>query len=272
MNWINIPISFPFGDECRGSKPVDRSTWFMLNAYCHMHENGGVIRSARSWPDRKWQQVVAVTRKEVMTECALWEWEGEDLHVRHYPTDKEAEVKAKRESGRAGGSAKSDAKSNAVRRNGAKGGRPPREDCDENLSKNQSRNQTERKGREGKRKGKEGNMDARASDPIDGGALEKAIRGYCDASGKKYSSEALKSAVRQIQAGAISQAELIAKLEDIAKTARRNRAKDKHFLMSLDSLIELEGWKSPLDTWLVGDNPEHSTIPNSRPYTVQTYE
>lgn len=270
MTWINIPISFPFGDEFRGCEPVDRATWFMLNAFCHLQENGGVIRDSRSWSDRKWQQVTAVTREEVMAECALWHWEGEDLHVRHYPADKESLVKAKREYGRVGGRAKSEAKREAVRKNGSKGGRPSKAAGDE-KPKQKPKQKPNGRIKVSSNSNSKSNMDARESKHIDGVALEKAIRDYCDASGKKYTSEALKSAVRQIQAGSTGPAELIAKLAEISKTARRNKFKDKRFLMSLDSLIELEGWKSPLDTWLVGDNPELATEANQTECPVRAY-
>ena len=49
------------------------------------------------WKDRKWQQVVRVTEQEIVTACALWHWDGDDLVVAFYPEDKEAEVRKRRE-------------------------------------------------------------------------------------------------------------------------------------------------------------------------------
>ena len=103
MLWLNIPTEFLGSAEFLGCEPVERATWLSLMGHCAIAENGGRIVGALDWKDRKWQQVVGVTLEEVNSDCDLWEWDGEDLILPHYPEEKEAEVQAKREAGRQGG-------------------------------------------------------------------------------------------------------------------------------------------------------------------------
>ena len=56
-----------------------------------------------------------MTLAEVREDCALWHWEGETLCVAFYPTDKQEEVKAKREAGKRGGKRSGKARREAVR-------------------------------------------------------------------------------------------------------------------------------------------------------------
>lgn len=103
MNWININVSVIDSEEFLGAEPTERATWLCLLRYCCGQENGGRIEDARAWKDRKWQQVVRVTGKEVAAVCDLWKWEGDDLVVAFYPIEKEAEVKTNRLNGSKGG-------------------------------------------------------------------------------------------------------------------------------------------------------------------------
>ena len=107
MDWLNIHRSTLSSEEFLGCEPVQRATWLCLLAYCADQENGGRIADSASWGDRKWQQVVGVTREEVMDECALWSWDEGDVTVWAYPVEKEEEVRRNRH-------------------NGGKGGRPPK--------------------------------------------------------------------------------------------------------------------------------------------------
>ena len=52
---------------------------------------------------------------ETRDECALWHWEGDTLCVAFYPTDKQEEVKAKRDAGKRGGKRSGKARREAVR-------------------------------------------------------------------------------------------------------------------------------------------------------------
>ena len=106
MNWLNIEIRLMRSPEYIGSEPVERATWLNLMAYCAEQENGGRITGCGTWKDRQWQQTCGVTAQEVAGICSLWTWEGSDLVVWNYPTDKEAEVRAKREGGARGGKSK----------------------------------------------------------------------------------------------------------------------------------------------------------------------
>lgn len=120
MNWINLNVTVLDSEEFLGADPVERATWLCLLRYCIGQENGGRIEGARLWKDRKWQQVVRVTGKEVASECDLWTWDGDDLLVAFYPTDKEAEIQHLRSIGKQ----TSEAKRAAAKANGSKGGRP----------------------------------------------------------------------------------------------------------------------------------------------------
>ena len=84
----------------------------------------------------------------------MWHWEGEALCVAFYPTDKQEEVKAKRDAGKRGGSARTEAKTQAARINGAK----------HNPSTTQA--PTQRKGKERKDKGKIKEDTTRAQDVV----------------------------------------------------------------------------------------------------------
>ena len=113
MNWLNISTQTLDSENFIGSEPVERGTWLCLLRYCIGQENGGTITGCLDWPDRKWQQLVRITKEEVARTCDLWEWEGNSLIVWGYPKDKEAEVREKRE---------------RAKTNGAKGGRPIKTD------------------------------------------------------------------------------------------------------------------------------------------------
>ncbi len=148
MDWINLHTSTLDSVEFLGSEPVDRATWLCLLRYCCGQENGGIIREAADWGDRRWQQLCRVMLLEVKRDCALWTWFGRDLHVHAYPRDKEREVQSNRIAGRQGGLARTQAKTEAARLNGAK--HQPKQEAKPNPSENP----TEGKGMEGN--GREG--------------------------------------------------------------------------------------------------------------------
>lgn len=163
MNWININVAVIDSEEFLGSEPTERGTWLCLQRYCVGQENGGRIAGAKEWKDRKWQQVVRVTLREVSSKCDLWAWESDDLVVAFYPIEKEIEVKTNRS-------------------NGAKGGRPTKKKPDGLPNDNHpvSNGETERleiveTERNRKGIGKEGNTHtptARASEALEIEACE----------------------------------------------------------------------------------------------------
>ena len=120
MNWINIETTTLDSEEFVGSNPTERATWLCLLRFCCGQENGGIIKNCRNWPDRKWQQLARVMHAEVESETALWKWIGDDLHLWRYPTDKETEVKHRRE---------------RARTNGKTGGRPIKKPTSETHTK-----------------------------------------------------------------------------------------------------------------------------------------
>ncbi|QJE99101.1 hypothetical protein [Luteolibacter luteus] len=104
MNWINLNVTFLDSEEFISATPVQRATWLCLLRYCAGQENSGRIEGAKLWKDRMWLQVVRVRLREITVgECRLWEWQGDDLVVNFYPTEKEAEVRKKRTQGSLGG-------------------------------------------------------------------------------------------------------------------------------------------------------------------------
>lgn len=154
MEFLNLHSSTLDSPEVIGAEPIDRGTWLMLARYCIGQENGGIIRGLADWKDRKCQQILRVTRAELRRRSDLWTWHGPDLHVVHYPADKEAIVRTKRE---------------IAKTNGATGGRPKKNPYETNIGfsseteigsvsvpKEEPSPKAEGKGREGKTKGMEG--------------------------------------------------------------------------------------------------------------------
>jgi hypothetical protein len=148
MNYLNLHTDLLRSEDYLGAEPVERATWLNLMAWCATQENGGTIRNAADWTDRKWQQIVGVTLQEVTEQSGSLYWFDPDgnLVVNHYPAEKEIEVKELRERGKRGGLARTQAKTQAAKDNGKKGGRP--KNPSENPSETEAK--TQRKGKEGK--------------------------------------------------------------------------------------------------------------------------
>ncbi len=132
MEWINLKVSTIRQPQYVGSAPTQRATWFNVLAYCIEQENSGRILGAASWHDRQWQQTCGVLAREVKGAPLLLIVEGQDVVVWNYPSDKEDEVKARREAGRKGGLRSGESRTK------------------QNRSSASSSASTERKGREGK--------------------------------------------------------------------------------------------------------------------------
>jgi hypothetical protein len=112
VNWLNIHTDTLRSEEYLGAEPLERATWLNLMAWCVSQENGGVIEGAASWGERKWMQVCGITKQEATLVSKLYRLNTNGgLVVTFYPSDKEDEVKVKRE---------------VARENGKKGGRPPK--------------------------------------------------------------------------------------------------------------------------------------------------
>lgn len=151
MEWLNIHSSVLDSVEVIGADPTERSTWLMLLRWCIGQENGGRIRACRDWKDRKWQQLVRVTKKEVDAASELWEWEGNDLAVAFYPLEKETEVRTNRKNGKRGGRPKKGTQTQTEAETEKK---PPGfKSVNPDETEGFEIAETERKGREGKGKG-----------------------------------------------------------------------------------------------------------------------
>ncbi len=149
MDWLNLHTSVLDSQEFLGAEPTVRATWLCLLRYCVGQENSGVIPSSKAWGDRRWQQVCRVTLAEVQQASELWSWDGDDLRVSFYPSDKQAEVQAKRGAG----------KLTATKRWAKQGSLA-------NSSAISSAH-TEGKGREGKEKGREAEQPSPFFDGMD---------------------------------------------------------------------------------------------------------
>ena len=146
MEWLNLHTSILDSPAVVGSDPIERGTWLMLLRFCIGQENFGKIAECRAWKNRKWQQLVRVTSKEVFTQSELWKWEGNDLIVTHYPHEKQLEIQQMRELGKR----TSEAKRTAAKANGTLGGRPPK-----NPTENPTAEPSETHGKPIEGKGKE---------------------------------------------------------------------------------------------------------------------
>lgn len=152
MIWINLLTSVIRAPEYVGAEPVQRATWLNVLAYSCEQENHGKIVGCRSWKDRRWQQTCGVTLSEVDAAAPLLVWEGEDLIVWSYPSNKQAEIEAKRDAGRRCGKSRSDAKLQAVRSNLEKARESITQSSPQSSARSspQSCSQTEWNGMEGK--------------------------------------------------------------------------------------------------------------------------
>lgn len=154
MNWLNLSIQILDSENFIGSDPVDRSTWLCLLRFCIGQENSGVIEGCGGWADRKWQQLVRITKREAMRESDLWTWEGDRLIVWGYPVDKQEEIQTKRE---------------RAKTNGQRGGRPKQTNVGTNekptlviSAKAEGEGERKEKGKEGEG---EGNCEVSPSPP-----------------------------------------------------------------------------------------------------------
>lgn len=102
MEWLNLHTSTLDSEAFMDASPPHRSTWLLLLRYCIGQENGGTIEGVRSWPDMKCIRLLGLTQAEIQDESDLWGWEGDNLVVEFYPTDKEKSVRAARKNGRNG--------------------------------------------------------------------------------------------------------------------------------------------------------------------------
>lgn len=111
MRFLNIEITVLKSAEFLGQEPVDRATWLCLQTYCTLMETGGVVTGCGQWGDRKWQQVVGITKEEAHRACPLWQWEGDSIILWGYNHFEEERIKTLRsrasEAGKSSGARRS---------------------------------------------------------------------------------------------------------------------------------------------------------------------
>lgn len=107
MEWLNIHIAKQLrSPEAIGSAPAELGTWVRVLAYCCEQENGGRIAGGADWKDRQWQQLCAVTLRELRAADRLIQFDGADVVVNGYPMAKQEQVQANRERATSGAMAK----------------------------------------------------------------------------------------------------------------------------------------------------------------------
>lgn len=102
MEWLNIHSSTVDSEVMQDAEKADCGVWLFLSRYCAGQENGGRIKAAKAWTDKKWMKCAGVSKEEVLRECGLWSWEEEDLVLEFYPHDQERAMAAKRRGGKKG--------------------------------------------------------------------------------------------------------------------------------------------------------------------------
>ena len=113
MNWLNLEIKKLTSHEFLGSEPTERASWICLLRYCAQQENSGTIENCKDWGERKWMQLVGITKQEADETTQLWTWKNKSLVTWGYPISQECSVKAKREAGKLYGKGKSNSKGNS---------------------------------------------------------------------------------------------------------------------------------------------------------------
>lgn len=111
MQYLNLETRILHASEYIGADPTERATWLNLMLWCAEQENGGIIRGAVKWSDRRWQQTCGVTAAEVKSAGALLVFIGDDVQLAFYPLAQQEILLAKRM---------------IARQNGLSGGRPPK--------------------------------------------------------------------------------------------------------------------------------------------------
>ena len=103
MNWLNLELKTLRSTEYLGADPMQRATWINLLSFCADHENSGRIEDCSEWADRKWMQLVGITKDEAVSEWDLWEAKDGGISVKHYTLLQEQKVKRNRRNGKKGG-------------------------------------------------------------------------------------------------------------------------------------------------------------------------
>jgi hypothetical protein len=103
MEYSKVQHSFARTATFKGADPASRGVWLSLHVYCGDQENGGTIRSCRTWTDRQWYAAIDATKPELEAAIAqgMARWEGDDLQLNSYDTIGEDAYKVTRDLNRA---------------------------------------------------------------------------------------------------------------------------------------------------------------------------
>lgn len=100
MHWLNLRVESLRSPEFVAAPPAGQAAWLKAVAYCVSQENGGMIRDARNWDERRWMSCIGATLAEIQSAPTILPFDGQDLRCWGYPLDAESEVRAKRKAGR----------------------------------------------------------------------------------------------------------------------------------------------------------------------------
>lgn len=150
MQWLNLEMSVLDNEAFACAQTADVGTWLRLMRYCCVQENGGRIRDAKNFDERKLMFLFRLTKSEINQKSELWEWQGNNLRVNYFPSAKLKEILLKRSSAARASKIRwgnRDPKSNPTTDNKS-------DSSTVSTSKPATHSETE-SGREGKGKGKE---------------------------------------------------------------------------------------------------------------------
>jgi hypothetical protein len=102
MQWLNIELKDLDNEAFACADTADVGTWLRLMGYCCVQENGGRIRGAKTFDDRKLMFLFRLTKAEIARKTELWQWSGDDLRVLFFPAKTLKRVQALRAQGAKG--------------------------------------------------------------------------------------------------------------------------------------------------------------------------
>ena|ERR1700733_5125172 len=84
MQWLNVFVPKLRRDPFATATDQELGCWLRLMSYSVMHETRGRIIGAMKWNERKWLLTIG-NDTPITTECSLWKFEGDDMHLVDYP-------------------------------------------------------------------------------------------------------------------------------------------------------------------------------------------
>lgn len=157
MLWLNIYLSDLDNEAFACAETADIGTWLRLMRYCCTQENGGLIKGAKAFDNRKFGALFRLSKPEIHEKSDLWAWKGNDLFVSHFPNERLKIIKKQRVSALKANEVRwgnRNAKPNPISHTESDASAHARSDATPNPKTESGK---ERKGKGKERKGREGN-------------------------------------------------------------------------------------------------------------------